>query len=248
VTTTEPSRLLALEGAFNFRDLGGYATADGRITRWRRLFRADGPHALTPADAEVLAGLGIVSIVDLRTADEAGQRGKWHVHVGNATYHHFPMLDVLPDEEELSGWDDPIRVGTHYLDMAARASDAIGATIRTLAQPASLPAMFHCSAGKDRTGVLAALLLGLAGVPDDTIIADYALSREAMVRMLTWLRARVEDPEQLERYAPAVRAAEPEAMAVFLAGLRTQYGSFDAFASALAVDDVVDALRAQLLD
>src|SRR5262245_54031935 len=69
VTTTEPDRHLALDGCFNFRDLGGYATSDGRVTRWRRLFRADGPHALTEADAAVVAELDLTTILDLRTGD-----------------------------------------------------------------------------------------------------------------------------------------------------------------------------------
>ena len=108
--------------------------------------------------------------------------------------------------------------------------------------------MFHCSAGKDRTGVLAALLLGALGVPDETIVADYSLSRDAMERMLVWLQERAPDPETLARFAPAIRAAEPVAMEVFLAGLREQFGSFDDYFSSLGVADAVTTLRATLLE
>jgi protein-tyrosine phosphatase len=247
VTTTEPGRHLALDGSFNFRDIGGYRTTDGLTTRWRRVFRADGPHDLTEADAAVLGELGITTILDLRTVDESAERGQWTAHVGNATYHHLPMTDVLPDEVELGTWTDPVRVGEHYVDLTVRGAGAISAAIRTLADDAALPAMFHCSAGKDRTGVLAALLLGFLGVPDETIVADYALSRDAMRRMLTWLEGRVPDRSQLDKYAPAIQAAEPESMSVFLTRLRERYDSFDGVARSLGVERAVVDLRNALL-
>ncbi len=120
-------------------------------------------------------------------------------------FHHLPMIDVLPEERELREWTDPAYVGRHYGEMRERAPGAIAQAITILAAPESLPAMFHCSAGKDRTGVLAALLLGALGVPDETIVADYSLSRDAMERMLVWLQERAPDPETLARFAPAIR-------------------------------------------
>jgi len=247
VTTTRPDRLVALEGCFNFRDLGGYPTSDGRIVRWRRLFRADGPHALTNADARMLGELGLQSIIDLRTTDET-ERGQYVTHAGTATSYHLPMTDVLPDERELANWTDPVHVGEHYIEMATRGRDAIAQAIRIMAADDALPAVFHCSAGKDRTGVLAALLLGMLGVPDDTIIADYALSRDAMTRMLVWIESRTPDREQFARVAPAVRAAEPQAMAAFLAGTRQRHGSFDGVAAELGVGAEVARLRDLLLE
>jgi len=247
-TTGAPDRLLALEGSFNFRDLGGYEAADGRHVRWRQLFRADGPHNLTESDARVLGGLGLATVVDLRTPDEAEQRGQYRERVGAAMFHHLPMIDVLPEERELREWTDPAYVGRHYGDMRERAPGAIAQAITILAAPASLPAMFHCSAGKDRTGVLAALLLGALGVPDETIVADYSLSRDAMERMLVWLQERAPDPETLARFAPAIRAAEPVAMEVFLAGLREQYGTFDDYFASLGLANAVATLRATLLE
>jgi protein-tyrosine phosphatase len=248
--TTSPSapvRLLTLDGSFNFRDLGGYETMDGRIVQWRRLFRADGPHALTAADARQLGELGLATVIDLRTVDEAEQRGRWTDHVGDAVCYHLPMTDVLPGEEELRDWVDAAHVGDHYGQIARRGAPAIAAAISVLAEQAAFPAMFHCSAGKDRTGVLAAILLGMLGVPDETIVADYVLSRDAMERMLTWLRERATDPDQLERYAPAVRSAEPIAMEIFIAGLRDQYGSFENYAAALGLAEEVTSLRDALL-
>ena len=82
--------------------------------------------------------------------------------------------------------------------------------------------MFHCSAGKDRTGVLAALILAFLGVPDETIVEDYHLSGEAMVRLLERLKAEYPDNvDEVERFAPAVLKVVPETMEEFLAGLRS---------------------------
>jgi protein-tyrosine phosphatase len=242
------ARVLALEGCFNFRDLGGYETSDGRSVRWRALFRADGPHALTAADVSTLSELGVATIIDLRTVDEAAQRGRWQDHIDRAVSHHLPMTDVLPDEAELLQWVEAAHIGDHYGAIADRGANAITAAIRILARDGALPAMFHCSAGKDRTGVLAAIVLGLLGVPDETIVADYALSREAMERLWEWLRANATDIEQLERYAPAVRSAEPLTMRVFIERLRDEYGTFENYAGALGLTDEVAVLRTALLE
>src|SRR6202041_1944966 len=96
----DPSRKLVFEGCFNFRDLGGYPTADGRRTRWRRLFRADGLSRLTDSDMDSLAALGIVTVIDLRTDLEAGTQGRFPEGVDGVDYHHLPLTDTLPGEEE----------------------------------------------------------------------------------------------------------------------------------------------------
>ena len=247
-TTDAGARQVAFDGSFNFRDLGGYPTASGAVVAWRRLYRADGPHALSAADVARLPQLGLRTVVDLRTVDEAEQRGRWIDHLGPVTAHHLPMLDVLPDEAELQEWVDPAYVGEHYWRMAEHGRAAIGETLRIVASDGAVPAVFHCSAGKDRTGILAATILGILGVADETIVADYALSRAAMERMYEWIRGRVDDLDKLARFAPAVRAAPPAAMESFIDRLRAEHGSFTGFAADLGVADVVDPLRAALLE
>jgi protein-tyrosine phosphatase len=114
----------------------------------------------------------------------------------------------------------------------------------------SFDALFHCAAGKDRTGVLAALVLGLVGVPDETIAADYGLSRVGMVAMLDWVRAN--RPEALDAMLdqPGVLLeAPPIAMRALLDGVRDQHGSVEGYASAIGVSaPTIDGLRANLLD
>lgn len=248
--TVDPDRHLALEGCFNFRDLGGYRTVDGRTVRWRRLFRADGLSRLTEADLAHLADLGVATVIDLRTDGELAERapvspaGEFRPAV-----HHLPMIDVLPPIDEYPSWaDDGFLVG-RYAAILADGMGAIGRALTLLAAPGGIPGVFHCTAGKDRTGILAALVLGLAGVPDDDIVADYALSREAMVRMLEWLRfEHPEVAEELDRREDAILAVRPTVMARLIEHVRAEYGSFEGVAAAAGAAKAVEALRAALLD
>jgi len=245
----EPARRLSFEGCFNFRDLGGYPTADGRRTRWRRLFRADGLSRLTENDLDALAALGIVTVIDLRTVLEADSQGRFPDDVADITYHHLPLTDTLPGEEETADWGSAAFVAARYLGMLTEGTDTVTAAVRLLADPAAQPAVFHCSVGKDRTGVLSALVLGFLGVPDETIVDDYALSYANMLRILANLQERYpEAADIVERYRPVILSAEPASMAGFVAGVRSTYGSFDSLAASLGLVAEVGALRGQLLE
>jgi protein-tyrosine phosphatase len=132
--------------------------------------------------------------------------------------------------------------------MVAEGGPALGVAFEVLGSGDSLPAVFHCSAGKDRTGVLAALILAFLGVPDETIVGDYSLSAQAMVRLLERLKAEYPDAvEEVERFAPAVLQVVPQTMEEFLASLRADYGSYDGLADALGVTDAVAGLRRTVL-
>ena len=242
-------RVVDMEGCFNFRDLGGYRTADGRTIRWQRLFRADGLHRLTDADLNQLADLGLATVIDLRTGQELEEVGRISWPAPDLAYHHLPMLDVLPDRTTYPAWVDASYVAERYEGMLEKGADAMAEALLVLADPATYPAVFHCTAGKDRTGLLAAVVLGLLGVPDDDIITDYALSQEAMGRMLTWLRAERPDVrEQIDNSAAAIVAAEPDTMSLFIQRLRQRYGSFATYAESLGVGGAVAPIRQALLD
>ncbi len=266
------ARHVELVGCFNFRDLGGYPTTDGRRTRWRCLFRADGLDNLVDADHGVLAGLGIRTVIDLRTeaevaglrppADAGGSGPAAPTHsspptagagaganVRDASYHHLPLTEVLPGEEDAPQWGDPRFVSERYGGMLRDGSASVVTALRLLAAPGGLPAVFHCSVGKDRTGVLAAVVLGLLGVPDDVIVEDYALSRAAMTRLLESLRVRYPDASEIvDRYEPVILSVEPPSMQGFLGEVRREHGTFDALARHLGVDDLVETLRTHLLE
>ena len=95
----ETNRVITLEAVHNFRDLGGYPTVDGRVTRWRTLFRSDGLDRLTGADLEVVRELGIRTVIDLRTQGELDARGRFPVEAHPVAFHHLPGIDVTWDPD-----------------------------------------------------------------------------------------------------------------------------------------------------
>jgi protein-tyrosine phosphatase len=243
-----PLRRLELERVWNFRDLGGYRGRDGRLVQWRRLFRADGLDRLTEADLRQIEALGLRTVIDLRTGDEVA-RGRLALTAGEPAWHHLPMLDVLPPQEEYEAWAGPLYVAEQYLAMTASATDSITAFLRLICDPDAYPLVFHCFAGKDRTGILTALVLGLLGVDDVDIVEDYALSRAAMLQLLAWLRTEAgENADALESRAAAIVAAEPATMVAFLRGFRSTYGSFESYAAALGHPHAAALLTEVLLE
>ena len=246
---TELDRLIPLEGAFNLRDLGGYGTADGRTVQWRRLFRADGMHRLSEADRAVLRGFGLRTVIDLRTENEVAD-GRFPEELALA-WHHLSVVDVLWDQVEAPTGPETFAAFLYerYREMLDMGGPHFAEAYRRLAAPGALPGLFHCAAGKDRTGLLAALVLSSLGVADDDVVADYALSQDATHRLVTW--AAQESPELAARIdaVPAAHlAAEPEAMRRVLAWVSESYGSTPAYLAALGVSsDAIDALAAALL-
>ena len=167
-------RLLPLVGAYNFRDLGHYPTIDGRVTVWGKLFRSDTLHELTTADLEVLRQIGLAGVIDLRTTAEVERAGRGLLADEPIRYLHASVLQEEGGETVAAPTgDDPSERYLWYLD-AGRL--ALVAALEMVADPDSYPLVFHCAAGKDRTGVLAALVLDILGVHPDVIIEDYMLT------------------------------------------------------------------------
>lgn len=177
-----PPRVVPLRGATNFRDLGGYRGRDGRALRWRRLFRSDHLGALTPDDRATLAGLGVAASFDFRGLAE---RAAAPYEVPGLAQHSLaiePMVAqrmqaisaggaalTVPVVEELMRDLYRALVG----ERAPRFAEFFAHLLR-----AEAPVVFHCTAGKDRTGVAAALVLLALGVPRDTVMQDYLLTNE----------------------------------------------------------------------
>jgi protein-tyrosine phosphatase len=239
-------RRITLEGAVNFRDLGGYATADGMRTRWRTLFRADGLGDLTEADFATMRALGIRTVIDLRSAEEL-ERGRFDIDAHPVTFHHYPIIEQLPDADAFD--KQPGLLGTQYLDMVRDAGASFVAVLEILARPDALPAVFHCTAGKDRTGVLSAILLSLLGVDEPTVVADYALSGEAMTRLRAKIIVKYPDSRETIENISGVFSAEPAQMEALLDHLRDTYGSVEAYVAGLGAGPaLLEGLRAALLE
>jgi protein-tyrosine phosphatase len=247
-----PRRLIGLEAVHNFRDLGGYPTAGGRTTKWRTLFRSDGLYRLRGADdMSRVMQLGLKSVIDLRTEREQREQGIFPIDDIEVVFHHLSIVDVTWSDTETPEFDDEVEfLVWGYRDMLEIGSSRFADAMHVLAQTESLPAVFHCAAGKDRTGVLAALLLSSLGVEDAHICADYGLTQDAMRRSIAW--SKVHRPELAERYATipkAYLAADPRAMQIILTELAQQHGSVRNYVREIGVADAtVEALGNLLLE
>ena len=179
-----PSRSLSLAGASNFRDLGGYIGHDGRPVRWRTLFRSDHLAALTPDDQAALARLGLARAFDFRGAQE---RAAGAYEIPGVTLHALPieptvvqrMKDLLVAGRALTPQQTVALMQETYRAFVNDNAAAFAALFEHLLA-SDAPLVFHCTAGKDRTGFAAALILLALGVPRDVVMQDYLLTNELL--------------------------------------------------------------------
>jgi protein-tyrosine phosphatase len=211
---------LSLAGAFNFRDLGGHETADGRRTRYGRVFRSNSLQELTEADLQVIRErLRLLTVLDLRSAEEIARDGVGPLAHESLRYVNVPMLQEKKDYE--SGGIEAGLVD-RYFSYLQLAQESIVSALNTIAE--AQPVVFHCAAGKDRTGVIAALLLGCVGVEPETVISDYAVMHHAREELINFLRRRPSYIERLDQLPPSALDSQPDTMREFLGLLNESYG------------------------
>mgnify|MGYP001817076520 CR=1 FL=1 len=242
-------RKIPLEGCFNFRDLGGYPTRDGATVRWRRMFRADGLQALTENDVSHLRDeLRLAAVIDLRSTYELTNDGRGRLAETEIGFHHVPFFDGNPQERAAPPAD--LTLAQMYVGMIERASDPIARSIRVLADTeADESAVYHCAAGKDRTGVLSAILLSLLGVDDQLIVADYALSQDSMDQVIARLDALRGYDEVWKELPRETLHAQPETMSGLLEEMNRRFGSMVGYANSIGIgDDVIGRLRERSLE
>jgi protein-tyrosine phosphatase len=238
----------AFELLVNFRDVGGYPTADDRTVRWGRFYRSDALGKLHGPDWDRFLALGVRTVIDLRYPFEIAARGRVPAHASIA-YHNLCIEQQPYDQAVLAADVEPAR---HYadklLEVAHEGTAELSEALRVIAADGAAPVVVHCAAGKDRTGLLTALVLGLAGVGDADIVADYALSERATDRFVAFWRERHERPGKPPLW-PGYGRAPAAAMRLFLDELAAAHGSLREYARRrLGADDaLVAALRRQLL-
>lgn len=239
-------RHIPLEGAVNFRDLGGYPAGGGRHLRWRALFRADGLSQLTEPDRATIRHLGVATVIDLRSSIEVAT-GRFPVDDVQVGFHHLPLLDALPDPGRFQA--APGILADHYAEIARDGAPQIAKALAVIADRRSHPVIVHCTAGKDRTGVLVAVLLTLLGVPEEVVVEDYALSGQAMGLLRQRLLDRHPELADVIEQAGELFSASPDTIASLLAALRAEHGSVEAYAAAAGTGpEAVARLRAALLE
>lgn len=242
-------RTLTVEGTFNFRDVGHYDAGDGRRTRPGVLYRSGAIHDLAPVGA-----LGIKTVVDLRGGSDvdrdAGTLGALREHAGVrriATALIPPEVDGVNGHAHLNERFGPGISADRYRGYLEIGSDNVREVFQLFARADAFPAVVHCTAGKDRTGVIVALALDLVGVSSDTIVADYEMSNAAMPDLVAHLRGEPADPAELSESDLARFGAPREAMEGFLAHVHREHGSARELLASIGVEERVFATLEEVL-
>ncbi len=226
-------RHIPLEGSHNIRDVGGYPTSDSRTTRWRTFLRADSLHRLTSAGQQHLIEYGLRTVIDLRSTPELAAAPDVFAASREVNYVH---ISLMPPRS----WPDVESLYRHILD---ERQEAVKSVFDAMTEEA-FAVLIHCTAGRDRTGVISALMLGLAGVSHTTIAEDYSLTDHYGQGMYDQFRRDAAEagrgPAAIEPYVHS----RPEAMLKTLAHLEATYQSVPAYLERIGLTDAqIDRLR-----
>ena len=240
--SADAGRAVDLDGVVNARDLGGWPAGTRRV-RTGQLYRSGALHRATEADAVRLRDeLGVRLVVDLRTRREIDLDGLGPLAAPPVAHVQLVLLE---------GASDPTRAATlveRYLEMFERAGGTLVRLLETLAA-ASEPALLHCFAGKDRTGVAAAVILGSLGVADEDIVADYVRTQAQLPEIRASLEASRAYAAVIDQFPPETLHAVPETMERVLREVRRRHGDMVGYVRSIGVSDrTLAALESRLLE
>jgi len=244
-------RLVDFQGAHNFRDLGGYPSELGGTTRWGVLYRAAALSEMTADDLAELESLGIRTVFDLRRDDEREMAPDPVPTVHVCLMSHVFANAQMPERDTLVDHDHGVQFMRQlYSGLLAHAGHEMGRLIGMIADGA-VPAVFHCTAGKDRTGIVAALILRAVGVARETVLDDFELTNRYVTREThAAMYQRMIDHGMSPEAAAGMFAAARESMAAALDELDDVYGGAEAYLTGPAGLDAaaIARLRDLLLD
>lgn len=225
-------RVLPLQGALNFRDMGGYVTEDGRRMKWGKLFRSAELSRLSETDLSYLKELGISWICDLRTAEEVALNPTPKIsneRNDNLSFMPTASPDLMAAMTDITE-SMLVDMNRHMVSNTALTA----AILRKLLEGGGAPALFHCAAGKDRTGFVSSVILQAIGVPRETVLKDYSMTNLFSDRFKAQMKGanQVHAPF-ISKLSPHVAQALMEARPVYLQAsfdeIDARYGSFDQF-------------------
>ncbi len=240
-------RRIPIPGTWNLRHVGGYPTADGRTTKPYTLMRGDALHLLDDDGQAHLRELSVRTVIDLRRDTEREMHPDLVDGVG-ARVVNLPLFDA--DRGTGATGDLALSLNDIYRMLVEERGPAIASVVRELATPGALPAVVHCTAGKDRTGVIVALVLSVVGVPDEVIAVDFAatglfLSGEQRAAMIAMIASYGMDEER----AADLLSSDPVLITEVLASVRRYHGSVAAYLLAQGVSqEEIEALGRELLE
>ena len=238
------------DDAYNWRDLGGLPTVQGGSTRTGRLFRSDTLQEITDADAQRLAGdVGLRTVVDLRYAGEVVREGRGALESHDSVRHlSVPLVSI---DLSVPGTAVPLITAEmhvpHYLGFLTVSADRFRTIAEALADD-GLPAVVHCAAGKDRTGVVIAVILDAVGVRREAIVQDYVRTRETYPQVHARLQRLSSYREYIDQQPAEVLDASPETINGFLDGMYAEFGSGADYLRSIGVTaGTLESLRSALV-
>jgi protein-tyrosine phosphatase len=235
-------RVLQVEGAYNVRDLGGYATKDGRTTQWGVYYRADGMHRLSDESRHALVNMGVGKVIDLRHLAEIEAKRNVFTDDDRVDYHHISLINPV------SLASKQIRcLGDLYVGMLEGSQAELRRVFALLAESGGAD-LFHCSAGKDRTGVVSVLLLELAGVPHETIKEDFSLTAACLAPIMHEFRSErpADMPEEL--YENFI-GCDPANMDMMLQHLQDKYTNAERYLLSIGLsEEQIQAIKDRFVE
>lgn len=243
VKIVETAKPLALKNAYNVRDIGYYCNREGEKLKEGHFLRADSLSRLTPEDWQALKKYGVVSIVDLRSPEECTREPFDLQAAGDIFYDSIPLFDHIQSNDGTQAF--PRSLHALYIHLLDHSSGQIAVVLRNFLKNREGCHLFNCTAGKDRTGVIAMLLLGLADVDEETIVADYSTSAENMEPVFA---GQIQAMQKAGHGAMSfLLKSEPEDMRLTLAHIHHKYGSIRSYLTGILSEDEVDQLRSMLV-